>query len=256
MRIVAVDWSGAMDGAHKTMWCAEVVDGRLVRLENGRSRDQLVDHLLDVAAEGPDLVVGLDFAFSAPAWFLESLGLKGASDLWSLASSQAEVWIEACEPPFWGRGPRKRPELSEHFRLTDQMRIGGISPKSVFQLGGAGHVGTGSLRGWPHLARLADAGFSIWPFSEAAMPLVVEIYPRALTGAVIKSSAIDRCEYLERNYPEIGSAMTNLAASTADAFDAAVSALVMARHQDQFTGLAAMADPAISLEGYIWQPVP
>jgi catechol 2,3-dioxygenase-like lactoylglutathione lyase family enzyme len=56
-----------------------------------------------------------------------------------------------------------------------------------FQIGGAGAVGTGSLRGMQHLADLAHAGFSIWPFDRPGWPLAVEIYPRLFTPGVVKS---------------------------------------------------------------------
>ena len=58
----------------------------------------------------------------------------------------------------------------------------------MFQIGGAGAVGTGSIRGMPHLLTLADSGFTIWPFVSGGLPTVVEIYPRALTGPVNKGS--------------------------------------------------------------------
>ena len=68
--------------------------------------------------------------------------------------------------------------------------------KSTFQIGGAGSVGTGSLRGMPHLRRLRQAGFSIWPFHSASPWTVMEIYPRLLTGPVHKSSHEHRARYL------------------------------------------------------------
>lgn len=81
--------------------------------------------------------------------------------------------------------------LPDDLRRTDREApaIGGIRPKSVFQIGGAGAVGTGSLRGMPILKRLRDAGFAVWPFDAPRWPCVVEIYPRLLTGAVNKGSA-------------------------------------------------------------------
>jgi hypothetical protein len=42
---IAVDWSGAARGAERRIWLAEVAGGRLVRLECGRSRAELVRHL-------------------------------------------------------------------------------------------------------------------------------------------------------------------------------------------------------------------
>ena len=64
----------------------------------------------------------------------------------------------------------------------------GITPKSPFQIGGSGSVGTGSLRAMPFLLRLREAGFRVWPFEDAALdakrpqPLLVEMYTRLLTG--------------------------------------------------------------------------
>ena len=69
-RILAVDWSGARTGEARAIWLAEVMGGRLIRLECGRSREEVVAHLLEEAERDPELVVGLDFAFSLPEWFL------------------------------------------------------------------------------------------------------------------------------------------------------------------------------------------
>ena len=41
-RILAVDWSGARTGELRSIWLAEARDGRTVRLEGGRYREQLV----------------------------------------------------------------------------------------------------------------------------------------------------------------------------------------------------------------------
>ena len=73
-RFVAVDWSGAKTGAQKKIWLAEVIDGALVRLESGRDRAALTEHLLTLVQEDPGsrIYIGLDFAFSLPQWFLTS----------------------------------------------------------------------------------------------------------------------------------------------------------------------------------------
>ena len=44
------------------------------------------------------------------------------------------------------------------------------------------------------------------------------------------------------------------AASSEDAFDAAVSALVMARHIDELAAPPRATDPQVKLEGLIWHP--
>ena len=201
------------------------------------------------------MVVGLDFAFSLPAWFLEQRGLGSAHELWALADREAEGWLAACLPPFWGRGRTPRPE-QVHFRRTelDVPVTAGIRPKSVFQIGGAGAVGTGSLRGMRLLHRLSEAGFSVWPFDPPGWPRVVEIYPRLLTGPVNKSSADGRAACLAAEHPGLAGELLWLAASSEDAFDAAVSALVMAEHLDELGALEPASDRVAGLEGLIWHP--
>ena len=208
------------------------------------------------AGRSPELVVGLDFAFSLPAWFLEQRNLKSAQELWALADREAEAWITACRPPLWGRPGTRRPDLEAHFRWTelDAPATAGIRPKSVFQIGGAGAVGAGSLRGMRLLHRLCAAGFSIWPFDPPGWPRVVEIYPRLLTGPVNKSSASARGTYLAARHPELDAELRLRAATGEDAFDAAVSALVMAAHVDELSALSPAADRQTVLEGLICHP--
>jgi Protein of unknown function (DUF429) len=150
-----------------------------------------------------------------------------------------------------------RPALPEHLRRTEAAldAVGGIRPKSTFQVGGAGSVGTGSIRGFPVLARLRAAGFAVWPFDTPAVPpVVVEIYPRALTGAVVKSNAAARHAYLAQLQPELPGALHDLAVASEDAFDAAVSAIVMSRHADELHALPAIDDPTLRREGQVWTP--
>ena len=256
MRQIAIDWSGAKQGARSKIWLAEVRDGRLVRLESGRSREEIVDELVTEAARDPDLVVGLDFAFSVPLWFFRKRGLKRVEDLWAVVAQDGESWLAECEPPFWGRPGKKKPMLPEHFRRTEteSPRVGGSAPKSVFQIGGAGAVGTGSLRGMPCLGALHAAGFSVWPFHAPTQPTVIEIYPRLLTGPVVKSSREARLAYLRGAFPELPQAMVDVAASGEDAFDAAVSAMVMSRHTSELEALERASDFQVLLEGAIWWP--
>lgn len=205
------------------------------------------------------MIVGFDFAFSLPAWFLEKRGLQNARKLWALAGREAEEWLARCEPPFWGRPGKGRPVLGPergHFRRTDidVPDTGGIRPKSVFQIGGAGAVGTGSLRGMPILHRLTTAGFSVWPFDPLGWPRVVEIYPRLLTGLVNKSNASERDAYLSARRGTLDSDLRGCAVSSEDAFDAAVSALVMSENLDDLASLSSTTDRQTMLEGQIWHP--
>ncbi len=256
MRVVAVDWSGRKQGERRSIWLAEAVDGELVRLEDGRTRHEVADHVVDLAAGDPDLVVGFDFSFALPAWFFAAQGLTTVDDLWAAAIRDGDRWLTECEPPFWGRPGRARPDLPAHLRVTEATiaRYGGVGPKSTFQVGGNGSVGTGSIRGWPVLARLRREGFAIWPFDDARTPFVVEVYPRACTGAVVKTDIGQRAALLDRRYPRLDPALRELAIAGDDAFDAAVTALVMAAHGDDLTTLATPEDPAAQLEGWVWVP--
>jgi hypothetical protein len=256
VRVVAVDWSGRATGEGRAIWLAEARAGELVRLENGRTRDQLTDHVLALAAADPELVVGFDFSFSLPAWFFAERGLATVDELWSSAARDGERWLADCDPPFWGRPGRRRPALPSHLRVTEVAIAspGGVRPKSTFQVGGAGSVGTGSIRGWPVLTRLRSAGFAIWPFDHARFPLAVEVYPRACTGAVVKSDPAARAALLKERFPELPGSLRVLAVGSEDAFDACVTALVMDAHADGFAELAWPADRARRLEGWAWVP--
>src|SRR4051812_38927973 len=114
-RVIAIDWSGAVVGASKHIWLAEVDAGRVVRLENGRTREQIGQHLLDEARCDPHFVVGFDFAFSSPAWFVAAYGLPDAPALWGLARTRGEQWLANCQPPFWGQAGSCCPRLPEQF---------------------------------------------------------------------------------------------------------------------------------------------
>ena len=260
MPVMAIDWSGALQGAAQRIWVAEAVDGELVRLECGRTREQVAALLLEEGRRAPDLVVGLDFAFAFPAWFMRERGVADAPALWALAAREGEAWLAACEPPFWGRPGKKRAiALDRAFRRAEAEvpRVAGIVPKSTFQVGGAGAVGTGSVRGMPLLARLHEAGWRVWPFTDGAAspaPTALEIYPRLLTGPVNKSSFSQRAEYLRHRFPRLDAHLGVAASSSEDAFDAAVSALVMAEHADALRALPGARDEIERMEGAIWHP--
>jgi hypothetical protein len=255
MQILAIDWSGDAHVARSRMWLAEAREpGRLVRLEAGRDRVNITDHLLGIQSEA---VIGLDFGFAFPSWFLEQLGVRSAAELWASVATHGETWLRECQPPFWGRRGRPRPVLNgPAFRRTESgvPRLAGIGPKSMFQIGGAGSVGTGSIRGMPLLHRLHTQGARVWPFVAKGSPLVFEIYPRLLTGSVRKSDAIARAMLLATRYPHLDEEHARLATRSEDAFDAAVSALVMIEHASDLLSLPEERDAELRLEGRIWHP--
>ncbi|MCU1252449.1 MAG: hypothetical protein JWQ49_5478 [Edaphobacter sp.] len=295
-RVVAVDWSGDKGpGQRKKIWAGVwTASTAKVTLESGRTREELFAWLVERARETPRMVVGLDCCFSFPAWFLAEHGCATVFDFWRhVADGQGERWLaRECEEVarderFWGK-PHKRPEqfcgvgLHRSMRSTDMenkitpkmlegdperaAKVKGITPKSPFQIGGSGSVGTGSLRAMPFLLRLREAGFRVWPFESASFDgkkpqsLVVEMYTRLLTGAVKKSNPVARREYLlakkksDAAYVGLSRGVMAKAMGSEDAFDALVCCMEMVRWRGEFAGLRATRDEVLRLEGITWRP--
>ena len=294
-RIVAIDWSGdaSAAGQRRKIWAGvwsagggDVFGGR-VALENGRTRDEIAEWLIGLARETPRMVVGFDFCFGFPEWFARGeLGCADGPAFWELVEREHGTrWLVhgGADRRFWGR-PHKRPlefsgaRLHRMLRATDidhklaariaeperAARVRGIAPKSVFQIGGAGAVGTASLRGMPVVRRLREAGFAVWPFDrpalKAARPLIVEMYTRLNTGPVRKSNAEARKEYLRlrraesADYAALGRSVLAKARASEDAFDALVSVMVMTERRGEFATLPLPANPAHGVEGWTWTP--
>jgi hypothetical protein len=298
-RVAAVDWSGDRSeaGQRRKIWAGlwtassggQVDGGRrgrvfggAVTLEGGRTRTEVCEWLVGLARETPRMVVGLDFCFSFPDWFVRGeLGCADGPAFWELvAGGLSEQWLARGNPDrrFWGKHPK--PEefrgdgLHRMLRATDidcklaaripeaerAERVRGIGPKSVFQIGGAGSVGTASLRGMPVLKRLRDADFRVWPFDRAGFPMVVEMYTRLNTGPVRKSNAAARAAYLLKRrkedsaYAALSRGVMERARANEDAFDALVSCMVMTARRGEFAGLAMPKDPAYKVEGWTWAP--
>ena len=298
-----MDWSGRVDTAGQRrhivagVWTRHGRGGKpTLALESGRTREEVTQWLLALARETPRMVVGIDLCFSFPAWFLREHGCSTVFEFWRKANAGlAEQWLTRGQPEasrdarFWG-APHKRPAqfaatAATHrtqFRETDfdnkirqaleggdperAAKMVGITPKSPFQIGGSGSVGTGTLRGMPMLATLHDAGFRLWPFQDAALasdqprPLLLEVYTRLMTGPVAKSNATARAAYLKhrRQHDELYAALTpsvrRTAAASEDALDALATTLELLRHQHEFAALRATHDPTLALEGITWRP--
>jgi hypothetical protein len=298
-RVVAIDWSGRVDAAGQRrhiwagVWTASAGQGK-VTLEGGRTREELIAWLIELASETPRMVVGIDCCFSYPAWFLKEHGCATVFEFWRhVAAGHGERWLaRECEEiardeRFWGK-PHKRPaqfcgeHLHRSMRMTDidnkitpkmsldeperAAKVRGITPKSPFQIGGSGSVGTGSLRAIPFLSQLHEAGFRVWPFEASAvvakkpMPLLVEMYTRLLTGAVAKSNPAARKTYLaarrtaETAYARLSRDVMRKALGSEDAFDALVCAMEMMKHREEFAELRRTKDETLRLEGITWRP--
>jgi hypothetical protein len=83
---------------------------------------------------------------------------------------------------------------------------------------------------------------------------VVEVYPRACTGAVVKSRPEARAGLLDARYPRLPAGVRERAVGSEDAFDALVTALVMAEHADELASLDPPDHPAAAREGWMWCP--
>jgi hypothetical protein len=223
VRILAVDWSGnASRAAARRCICVAEARGGRVNFTSGLDRDQVIELLLAEARRDPDLVVGLDFAFGVPEWFARAQGAATGREVWEVVAREGESWLRDPQPPFWRT--RKPAPLGPELRRTElDVTAPGVRPKSVFQVGGKGQVGTASLRGMPHLLRLAER-FAIWPFEPPRLPLAVEIYPRLFAPG-----------------PD---------APNEHARDAAAAAIAMSSWPGDWTRLP--RDQRYALEGRIW----
>lgn len=217
--IVMVDWSGG-NGHGPTprkdaIWACVARGGAAeapVYLRNRQVAELWLSELL--ASEGADgrrVLAGFDFPFGYPQGV--AARVTGRADpfaLWEWLEDRIEDspkcnnrWQVAAEVnrlfpgvgPFWGNGtktdipdlPRKgrarTPGLVEEYRQVERAVKGTFS---VWQLSGAGAVGSQVLMGLPVLARLRRRfGAKVWPFELCDGSIVfAEIWPSLINAAV------------------------------------------------------------------------
>lgn len=266
VKCIAVDWSGAKKEGRQLehIWVAIVQSDSIIRLKNGFTRNEVMTLLEKEIELGGPLIIGFDFAFSFPKWYLKRRKLGSVADLWHLAESEADRWIDCRPYPFWGGKGYPKPEKLKanrelEFRQTEKEHRRN-NPKSVFNVNGAGTVGPGSIRGMPSLARLKDK-VAIWPFDklEPEKPCVIEIYPRLFYGkAVTNQSTVSgrdsRKSFLANRYPELERHWRDIMVGSGDAFDAGVSALEISTHAGEIPTLSRPTQPLKLWEGEIWFP--
>jgi hypothetical protein len=251
---IAVDWSGAVSGAAAHIWWARASRGTLLELIAPGSRAAISTLLHERLRNPAPCLVGLDFAFSVPAWFAEQQHWHDVNAVWDAAGEHGEDWMRTCAPPFWGRAGKRRPHDADRgLRSTERAWARRPRPKSVFQIGGAGAVGTGSLRGMPMLRELRRAGWAVWPFDAQASHTICEIYPRLFTGAVVKRSAEARHSWLSQAAIPLTELHCTLMCDSEDAFDAGLSAIAMSLIAE-VQPLPALSDAVHAVEGAIWVP--
>ncbi|MGR3484190.1 MAG: molybdopterin-binding protein [Paracoccaceae bacterium] len=223
--ILMLDWSGGADrGARPkadAIWaCAWSGQGTSppTYLRNRAVAEAWIDaYLAEARAAGDRVLVGIDIAFGLPG--TAAADLTGSTDplaLWSwLAARQTDtaqgrdriaVAAEANralpgDGPFWGVpapawsrpgiGPTRPPAPAYPANRHAEDRTRG---KSVWQLTGAGSVGSQTLTGLPVLWRLRAAhGARAWPLEDVAdAPVVMaEIYTAMVDAPVRAALAAD-----------------------------------------------------------------
>ncbi len=220
-----VDWSAAASpktGADSIWWAHLRADGSEAAQANPPTRAQAMAEIRAVLAAEADagrrVLAGFDFPFGYPAGVAARLSGGGWAALWArLAAALPETPDNRTERfavaaglngawqadgPFWGNGgrsdhpglPRLKPAgygaaLPPEWRIVErrQRAIPGAKPKSVWQLAGAGSVGSQALTGIAALERLRQAAgiagrVQVWPFetglaAPTAPICLAEVYP-------------------------------------------------------------------------------
>lgn len=210
-----VDWSASAKPRHgrHSIWACLLERDREPILVNPPDRDAAVfwiaDRLGDLAARGRRVLCGFDFSFGYPRGFAARLDPRRPdwSGVWRQLAGRvskngdrfavAETLATEAGAPFWGR-PVGRDDVSipisksvsfnefAEFRLCERQARGS---KSVWQLYGAGSVGSQTLTGLPRLHELRhwqglEDVTRIWPFEtglkvpdEGARVVFAEVYP-------------------------------------------------------------------------------
>ena len=169
-------------------------------LESGRTREELIGWLVELARETPRMVVGVDCCFSFPAWFLRGAWVRDGVRVLGEGGGGARVRSGCIGSARMGgsgglRGVARNGKRPEEFcgeraaaddaadglsrtRLRCARRVAmrsarrrcrGLRRRVRFRLAGVGAWGRGSLRAMPWLMRLREAGFRVWPFESALL---------------------------------------------------------------------------------------
>ena len=218
-RVIVVDWSGRASRSpvresKDAIWVGTCEHGLEVQVYF-RTRSDATVWLTTKLAEGGRQLVGFDFPMGYPAGLARRLtGTDQARALhgWlarrivdgpNNANNRFEVAADinrqlGGQGPFWGC-PKARPRLhlpslkTVDYRalgLDEKRRVERENPpaKPVWQLLGAGSVGSQALLGIPVVDRLARfCGAAVWPFEAPGDQTLAEVYPSLLAPAVIAS---------------------------------------------------------------------
>lgn len=218
-RVIVVDWSGraARSPARESkdaIWIG-LCEAELDEQRYFRSRSEAETFLSARLGDGGRQLVGFDFPMGYPTGLARRLtGTDSAralhgwlADRITDAPDNANNRFDVAEAinrqlggpgPFWGcPKARPRPDLSSlktvdysALGLAEKRRVEVENPpaKPVWQLLGAGSVGSQALLGIPVVHRLArTTGAAIWPFDPPGALTLAEVYPSLLSEAVTAS---------------------------------------------------------------------
>ena len=171
------------------------------------------------AAAGRRALVGFDFPMGYPAGFAKRLtGQAQAAAIWAWLAAritddahntsnrlavggQINTLFKPLAGPFWGRPqthdiaglPFTKAVDYKAINLPERRAVEHLLPSAspVWQLMGAGSVGSQALTGLPMIHRLAQRpNCKIWPFQHPDTDLVLaEVYPSIISQAVKRSIA-------------------------------------------------------------------
>jgi molybdopterin molybdotransferase len=224
-----VDWSGGNDrGAAPKKDAIWVCVGRAGIAENPiymRNRhvaeSWITNFLTSERTAGRRVLAGFDFAFGYPAGFGQAL--TGSDDpfaIWDWVTDRIEDKpdgnnrfdvageINARFPgvgPFWANGLKRdiadlpRKGLARNAHGMTEKRQAELETKGAFavwQLAGAGAVGSQVLMGLPTLNRLRHRfapDIAVWPFENVDKPIaIVEIWPSLIAQAIAATQPANR----------------------------------------------------------------
>ncbi len=222
-----VDWSGGNDRGptpkKDAIWVCAARDGVAdapVYLRNRQVAESWINtFLLDEQAAGRRVLAGFDFSFGYPKGFGQALtGTDDPFAIWDWFENRVKDSpdannrfdlageINAIFPgigPFWGNAmkrdipdlPRKGLDRADH-GMTERRAVEQVAKGAfpVWQLSGAGAVGSQVIMGLPLLARLRRKhNVSVWPFEPlTAKVALVEIWPSLIAQAVAETQPGDR----------------------------------------------------------------
>ena len=222
-----VDWSGGNDRGptpkKDAIWVCAARDGTAdppIYLRNRQVAETWITEFLEGEREaGRRVLAGFDFAFGYPQGFGEVL--TGTDDPFAVWDWFAERVVDAPDGnnrfdlageinrlfpgvgPFWGNGLKRdiadlpRKGLARQGTHPPEKRAAEQQAKGAFpvwQLAGAGAVGSQVIMGLPMLARLRTRfGANVWPFETLNSDIaLVEIWPSLIAKAVTATMPSDQ----------------------------------------------------------------